>query len=82
MKTSKTVEVDIDGQVFSVTIEASFYMESNYGADADGNRGIEAWFMDDYILTDIQGGNVTESIRSAIEDEISNMIDDIDFPCN
>ena len=36
-----------------VTVDIVVYgvCESNYGADADGNRGINAWFVEDYEYT-------------------------------
>ena len=36
-----------------VTVDIVVYgvYESNYGADADGNRGINAWFVEDYEYT-------------------------------
>jgi len=39
--------------------------EHNYGADADGNRGSDAYFLEDYSLTagseDFEGAPLTES---------------------
>lgn len=48
---------NMDGQLFEVVVAVEFELDSNYGADADGNRGsavmfgrpevIEAWRLDE-----------------------------------
>jgi len=42
---TKTIRYNDD-----LTVEISYILirESNYGADADGNRGMDMWFIDDY----------------------------------
>jgi hypothetical protein len=50
MKTNKTLSyVNDEGEEVSVDCEITYYVDSSYGADADGNRGIRAVFVDEVI---------------------------------
>lgn len=87
---SKTFSVSIeDSQGYEheieVSVEADFYYDSSYGADADGNRGIGVWFMDDYRIEEIDGKSLKDheaSFVALVEHAVSNKIDDIDFDLN
>ena len=39
------------GKTVTAEMESEWSYERNYGADADGNRGVGAWFMDDLDFT-------------------------------
>ena len=41
----------ISGKEVTAEVEATFINERNYGADADGNRGIPMTFLEDINLT-------------------------------
>lgn len=50
-----------------VHMEFDWSLEKNYGADADGNRGKDAWFMEPepIHITNKDGLDITEIIRAA-----------------
>jgi hypothetical protein len=88
--TSKTFSVFIeDSQGYEHEIEvrvtADFYYDSSYGADADGNRGIGVWFMNDYQIDEIEGKSLKDheaSFVALVEHAVSKKIDDIEFNIN
>lgn len=47
---------DCDQILVSVTVLITFYKDYNYGADADGNRGVEETFIEGWEI-----GNLTDS---------------------
>jgi len=52
-----------NGEFYHYIADASFSRDANYGADADGNRGVEVQFLDRFIVSSVeneQGDNVTE----------------------
>lgn len=57
------VDDEKSGKIFHCTIEHSVYKEMNYGADADGNRGVCKYFteMENIIIKDEQGKIVIDS---------------------
>ena len=42
-----------DGREVNVLGEATYVYDPNYGADADGNRGMPMWFRDDSDITEV-----------------------------
>jgi len=44
---SKEVEFEIDGEMFTADVSYTEVVDSNYGADADGNRGVRMTFIED-----------------------------------
>lgn len=71
-------ELDLEGTPLTVSIytEASIYKESDYGADADGNRGQEAYFFDDITLEikDLRGNDITSKIEKKYKKEYDRAI--------
>lgn len=56
-KTDEEIEVDTaNGETYEVMFhrETSSYVDHNYGADADGNRGVSATFIDSDTVSDIR----------------------------
>lgn len=47
-------DVEIDGEIYSVEVEQDFEFESNWGADADGNRGRDTWWFSDRRIVGIK----------------------------
>lgn len=43
-------EINVNDKNYLVSGSVMIEKESNYGADADGNRGIEVTYVDDYDL--------------------------------
>jgi hypothetical protein len=50
MKTNKTLSyVSDEGEEVSIECEITYYIDNNFGADADGNRGERVVFVDEVI---------------------------------
>lgn len=71
-KVTKEITVTLkSGKKVTAEYTAVFYYDSNYGADADGNRGMPMWFLDDCypaaeIKTDDEGVELSkEEIEEA-----------------
>lgn len=68
-KNMKRIEgtVDYEGQKFHYVAAASVFVDNNYGADADGNRGTSMMFLDEFALSSVlndAGDDVTERMVS------------------
>ena len=48
-----TYRVYWDEESFIATVEASFHIERNHGADADGRRGAPRTFIDDVLIVKV-----------------------------
>ena len=47
-RVEKEISVELkSGKIVTVEVTAIGSYDSNYGADADGNRGMGVWFLDD-----------------------------------
>ena len=57
--------VDKNGEPLEVDIEYTAVCDPNYGADGDGNRGVECWSLDDYAV-EIWSENVNVTKQFAI----------------
>ena len=62
-------DVEYKGREIPCTlqIQGSFVTDDNYGADADGNRGVSMSFVEDFYVTIINDKkqDITESIEKA-----------------
>ena len=58
-------DLNEDSIEFEIEAEYTFAHDSNYGADADGNRGVPMTFLDDYrfYIYDENGDDVTDKIE-------------------
>jgi hypothetical protein len=68
-----------------VTLTARFSYDSHYGADADGNRGIGVWELEDYDIDEIDGKSLKEhtiQFVALVDGAINEKINDIDFDLN
>lgn len=61
-KTLNLTVCDEHDRKLEVDVEVDVYYESNYGADADGNRGMPMTFIQDFNIGEIhdQQGNKVE----------------------
>ena len=83
---SKTFSVyvdDCDGseQEVSVSVTAQFDYEE-YGADADGNRGVYQWTLNDWTCEEIDGkarNDWDKDFIDKVETEIEKMIYDFHY---
>ena len=51
-------------------VEVTAFRDSNYGADADGRRGIEAWFIEDMRIISSDIDDLPEHNRAKAEEEL------------
>lgn len=51
----KTVTLIYETEIneYEITADIDYSHDKNYGADADGNRGVSKWFIEDIIITNI-----------------------------
>ncbi len=60
-------ELDINGHIIKAYIEAegSIDTDPDYGADADGNRGVKRHFLEDFSFKvfDSRGNEITAKLR-------------------
>ena len=53
---SETMDLTVtlkNGKKISAEVEVHYCIDNNYGADADGNRGVSALFIEDVIVDDL-----------------------------
>jgi hypothetical protein len=65
---------------YEADVAVNMVRESGYGADADGNRGVDAVFIDDVKILevrDIYGKKV--SVTDDIERVINSLLEDMDL---
>jgi len=60
-RTRPMTEFSMDLHGVPIEVEADVIYESNYGADADGNRGIPAYFVEETIVK-VSDVDITELI--------------------
>ena len=78
MKTShikfKNDEIEVGDFVFYVDGTISWIVDKNYGADLDGNRGVQMdWIEDgDLEVNNIEGNEVTKVEREIVLDHIQD----------
>jgi hypothetical protein len=72
---SKEFEIEVNGRTVNVNVTVEGYFEADYGADADGNRGVGMWFLDghsyeaDEELTGEEKTQVDEKVEELVNDE-------------
>lgn len=85
---SKTEEITIELDDVDVTLEITVtaYLDEDYGADADGNRGVSKWIVDEISYEGSDGevysdsGDLLDSDqKKLLDEEISDLVDDWDF---
>lgn len=68
-------------QTWEATAHAVMNYDSNYGADADGHRGVPMWFVDEVVVDTwrCDGELVAENkVPIEIQDIIYNLLDDME----
>lgn len=73
-------EFEYNGELYAADGYVNWYIEKDYGEDADGNRGIEKSFIDDFEVTrvvDSEGKEV--EITPEIKDAVGWSLDDLDL---
>ncbi len=77
-----TVELD-DGREFIILTTAIGIYDSNYGADADGDRGVGVWIHDDTTFAlpekDSDGYRLDSVELEELENKLNEKIDQTDW---
>lgn len=81
--TSKEFSIELGDRTVTVLVDASGYFEPNYGSDADGNRGIPAWFLDDFEYDipddDDDGESLSETDKLQVESQLNTLLESHDW---
>lgn len=64
-----------DGVWFKMAVVGSFFYDPNYGADADGRRGVPITFLEDVEIINIEPDPLKET-KLKIEEIIYNLTPD------
>lgn len=70
---NETIELS-SGRSIDVEITIEAHNESDYGADADGNRGINTWFIEGHSCKYDDDIELTEEEVSELEDKLENIV--------
>lgn len=77
------IEVEIGDEVYKVSFirETTFSYDSDYGADADGRRGVGTWFVDDddakeVFVNDKKLSEYDEAFQKEINSAIQSWMDE------
>jgi hypothetical protein len=72
----KNTDQECDAEV---TVTAEFSYDSDYGADADGNRGRATWWLEDFKVEEATFLGESIPVNSEIESAVEDHINDIHF---
>ena len=80
-KNMKHIEsvIEFKDQDFHYVAAASIVKDNNYGADADGNRGISVTFLDEFVIRSVfdgHGNDVTDKMV-ALDDFLDVVEEDV-----
>jgi hypothetical protein len=86
---SKTEEITVELDYFDVTLEVTVtaYLDDNYGADVDGNRGVSKWIIDEISYEGFDSGEVysdcgellSPELKELLDQEITSLVEEWDF---
>ena len=67
---TKTVSIELEsGEGLEIEVEAIAVYDPHYGADADGNRGVGTWFIDEINY------HMPSDLKKEQENEVSDKIE-------
>lgn len=71
----KEFTVYYEDKTITSEVEVCFVYDSNYGADADGNKGIGMYFLEDiYPVEDITVDNEGNTLTEKEKQEVLNLL--------
>lgn len=83
MKSIKEITVTVNNKEITLDLYATAYYDSNYGADADGNRGMGVYFIDEVTWEtpehDDNGNKLSEEEKKTLNVLLNTKIDDVEF---
>ena len=63
MKSRETLVLETENDLYHVMVEADYSIDKNYGADADGNRGVRRLELNDFEIVSISGKTERELVK-------------------
>jgi len=71
MTTFKTFQIEVDDKEYTVKVEIEYSVYTNYGDDADGKRGVERIFINDYEIEYVENEEgedveITNEIKAVV----------------
>lgn len=72
-KQTLTYKVYFEDDVYSATVDVTYHVDGNYGADADGNRGYPHLFIDDARIVKVTN-SIDDIPPSELPDELKQKI--------
>lgn len=70
---SKEFEIEMsDETLINVTVTVTGIHEPDYGADADGNRGIDTWIVDSFNYD--ADDEVSDELRSELDSRVEELV--------
>lgn len=81
-KVTNTIQIEHKDREFSVEISAVLVHDGNYGADADGNRGMPMDFIEDVTVESVaanDGEPVPDEVKKEVEALAEKRADDHDW---
>ena len=63
MKNRETLTFETENEIYDVVVEADYSIDKNYGADADGNRGIRRLELNDFDIVSVVGKSERELVK-------------------
>ena len=83
MTSIKEITVTVNNKQVTLDLHAKAYYDSNYGADADGNRGMGVYFIDEVTWEtpehDDDGNKLSGEEKKALNELLDTKIDNVDF---
>ena len=81
-KDTKKYTIDVNGLDVTVEVTASATYDPSYGADADGNRGVGMWEIEDLMYeipeTSDNGTFLTEEEKKDLQGYVEDSVSDDD----
>lgn len=79
MKMNKILNLNLNGEEVDVEVCITLSYDSDYGADADGNRGIAVYSINDYDFTILNNVKLDKDEYSELVDMIEDSFRLIEF---
>lgn len=79
---NEELEFEVNGKLYRIDVEVKFVTDPNYGADADGNRGMSMTFLDDWkvLAAEDEDGNVLDvkNLPAEVEAKLEKEVEKIE----
>lgn len=67
-------KIESDGDIYVCKVEATYHVDGNWNADADGNRGTPRLFIDDVHIIDVMCDGCKVENTNNISPELKSKI--------